>query len=279
MTGYPFYYGNEDDINQDQKFMVFSLKSVSQSSVLTGPLVVVETAELALGDEFTYRFCDQISKVCGVFRSIPETQTLVLDYDGFCRLVSQSDVIIQTLSSDLEITKQSAIEQAQLFFSDKNVIVQAEGIQGVVYKVGSYMQSAGSAGLVANTIALAQLAGVTGLQILKAQPLLVVAIPTTGAMFFYGCGAIVGNNTVGKALITTGDILALPMKGVEIMWNSYGNMAVQKVFGMPVILNMTQTFKTGPGYTLKEISQYASINKESVFKVIKRKIKEKIAKW
>ena len=279
MTGYPFYYGNEDDIDQDQKFMVFSLKSVSQSSVLTGPLVVVETAGLGLGDEFTYRFCDQISKVCGVFRSIPETQTLVLDYDGFCRLVSQSDVIIQTLSCDLEITKQSAIEQAQLFFSDKNVIVQAEGIQGVVYKVGSYMQSAGSAGLVANTIALAQLAGVTGLQILKAQPLLVVAIPTTGAMFFYGCGAIVGNNTVGKALITTGDILALPMKGVEIMWNSYGNMAVQKVFGMPVILNMTQTFKTGPGYTLKEISKYASINKESVFKVIKRKIKEKIAKW
>ena len=279
MTGYPFYYGNEDDVDQDQKFMVFSLKSVSQSSMLTGPLVVVETAELALGDEFTYRFCDQISKVCGAFRSIPETQTLVLDYDGFCRLVSQSDVIIQTLSCDLEITKQSAIEQAQLFFSDKNVIVQAEGIQGVVYKVGSYVQSAGSAGLVANTIALAQLAGVTGLQILKAQPLLVVAIPTTGAMFFYGCGAIVGNNTAGKVLITTGDILALPMKGVEIMWNSYGNMAVQKVFGMPVILNMTQTFKTGPGYTLKEISEYASISKESIFQVIKRKIKEKITKW
>ena len=279
MIGYPFYYGNEDDIDQDQKFMIFSLSSILQSSVLTGPLVVVETAELVLGDEFTYRFCDQISKVCGVFHSIPETQTIVLDYDGFCRLVSQSDVIMQTLSYDLEITKQSAIEQAQLFFSDKNVIVQAEGIQGVVYKVGSYVQSAGSAGLVANTIALAQLAGVTGLQILKAQPLLVVAIPTTGAMFFYGCGVIVGNNTVGKALITTGDILALPMKGVEIMWNSYGNMAVQKVFGMPVILNMTQTFKTGPGYTLKEISEYASISKESVFQVIKRKIKEKIAKW
>lgn len=279
MIGYPFYYGNEDDIDQDQKFMVFSLNSISQSSVLTGPIVVVETAELALGDEFTYRFCNQISKVCGIFRSIPETQTIVLDYDGFCRLVSQSDVIMQTLSYDLEITKQSAIEQAQLFFSDKNVIVQAEGIQGVVYKVGSYMQSAGSAGLVARTIALAQLAGVTGLQILKAQPLLVVAIPTTGAMFFYGCGAIVGSNTVGKALITTGDILALPMKGVEIMWNSYGNMAVQKVFGMPVILNMTQTFKTGPGYTLKEISEYASISKESVFQVIKRKIKEKITKW
>jgi len=279
MIGYPFYYGNEDNLDQDQKFMVFSLNSISQSSVLTGPLVIVETAELGLGDEFTYQFCDKISKVCGGFRSIPETQTIVLDYHGFCRLVSESDVIMQTLSSDLEITKQSAIEQAALFFSDKNVIVQAEGIQGVVYKIGSYVQSAGSAALVTNTIALAQLAGVTGLQILKAQPLLAVAIPTTGAIFFYGCGAIVGNNIVGKALITTGDLLALPMKGVEIMWNSYGNMAVQKVVGMPVILNMTQTFKTGPGYTLKEISEYASISKESVFQVIKRKIKEKITKW
>lgn len=151
----------------------------------------------------------------------------------------------------------------------------------MVYKVGFYMQSAGSAGLVTHTIGLAQLAGVSvsGLQILKAQPLLAVAIPATGAIFFYGCGAIFGNNTVGKVFITTGDILALPMKGLEIMWNSYGNMAVQKVFGIPVILNMTQTFKTGPGYTIQEISRYAPFNKKSIFKVLKNKIKEKIINW
>jgi hypothetical protein len=98
-------------------------------------------------------------------------------------------------------------------------------------------------------------------------------------MFLYGCGYIVENNIVRKALIITGDILVLPIKGIEIMWNSYENMAVQNVFGIPVILNMTQTFKTGPRYTFQEIFKYASINKESVFKVIKRKIKEKIAKW
>ena len=31
MTGYPFYYGNEEDIDQDQQFMIFSLESVSQN--------------------------------------------------------------------------------------------------------------------------------------------------------------------------------------------------------------------------------------------------------
>ena len=125
--------------------------------------------------------------------------------------------MMETIFCDLEITKQSVIEQAQLFFSDKNVIVQAEKIQGVIYKVGSYVQSAGSAGLIANIIALSKLAGVTGLKILKAQPFFIVAIPNKDAILFYGCGVIVVNNTIGKALVTTGYILVLPMKGVEII--------------------------------------------------------------
>jgi hypothetical protein len=107
---------------------------------------------------------------------------------------------------------------------------------------------------------------------LKAQPYLPVAIPTTGAMFFYRCGAIAGSTAVGKALITTGDVLALPMKGVEIMWNSYGNPIIQKVFGIPVILNMTQTVKTGPGYTVEEVAKYISLNNKSLLKAIKDKI-------
>lgn len=96
----------------------------------------------------------------------------------------------------------------------------------------------------------------SGLQVLKSQPGLIFAIPTIGAMFFYSCRTVVGNNAIGKALTTTGYVLALPMKGLEIMWNSYGNAVTQRVFGILVILNITQTFKTGPGYTLKEIANY-----------------------
>ena len=276
MIGYPFFYGNEDLI-QNEKWMIFYLDPIPENSELNltqaaSLPVLVEPLNLPLGDEFTYKFCDQVSQLCGSFRVMPDTKTLVLDYDGFCKLVSQSDIIISNLSSDLVLTKESAMQKAQNFFSDKNVIVQAEGVQGTLYKVGSYLQSAGSAGLVANTLALAKVAGVSGLQILKAQPYLAVAIPTTGAMFFYGCGAIVGNTTVGKVLITTGDALALPMKGVEIIWNSYGNPIIQKVFGIPVILNMTQTFKTGPGYTVEEVARYISLNKKSLFKAMKDKI-------
>jgi hypothetical protein len=276
MVGYPYFYENED-LDQDEIFMIFSLDPITENSELNltqavSLSVVVDTVKLGLGDEFAYQFCDQISQICGTFRVIPETQTLVLDYNGFCQLASESGMILDTVSYNLAITKDEAMQQAQNFFNNKNVIVQAGGAQGALYKVGSYLQSAGSAGLVANTLVLAKLAGVSGLQILKAQPILAVAIPTTGAIFFYGCGAIVGNNAFGKTLVTTGDVLAFPMKGVEIMWNSYGNPVIQKVFGIPIILNMTQAFKTGPGYTLKEIATYIPLNKKSILKTIKEKI-------
>lgn len=124
----------------------------------------------------------------------------------------------------------------------------------------------------AQTLAIAKLAGVSGWRILQSQPALAIAIPTTGAMFFYGCGAIAGNNTIGKYLVTTGDVLALPMKGFEIMWNSYGNPVIQKVTGITVILNITKTFKTGPGYTIKEIRNYIPLNNTSLVKYIKKKL-------
>ncbi len=279
--GYPYFYGNDIpvllDLNQEEQNIRFSLHPIREKLKLkimkaTTLTLINDPRTLGLGDEFTYQLCDQISQFCGTVHVMPQTQTVMLDYDGFCHFVSNSDIVIENISSNLEISAESVVAQAQTFFQEKNIIVQARGVQGTIYKVGSYLQSAGSAGMVANTLALAKLAGVNGVQILKAQPYLIVAIPTTGAMFFYGCGAIAGNSTFGKACITTGDALALPMKGVEMMWNSYGNPIIQKVFGIPVILNMTQTFKTGPGYTIQEVAQYISINNKSLVKSIKDKI-------
>ena len=278
MIRYPYFSGN-NNLNQDENFIIFSLGPSEHSELnlthVSSLPIFIDPSEFKLGDRFSYQLCDQISQLCGNFQVIPETQTLVLDYNGFCNLVLESDEILSTISSNLGVTKEYAMAQTHHFFQDQNIVVQAGGVHGAVYKIGSYLQSAGSAGLVTQTLGLAKLAGVSGLRVLKAQPALAIAIPTTGAMFFYGCGMVFGDNVVGKALITTGDVLALPMKGVEIMWNSYGNPVIQKVFGIPVILNMTQTFKTGPGYTLEEIRNYIPLNKTSLIK----SIKNKVIKW
>ena len=276
MVGYPYFYSDQD-LDQDKTCLMYSLNPIEKSLELNlthaSAVVLANNVKLELGDEFAYEFCDQISQICEVFRVIPETQTVVLDYDGFCRFASESDLVLNNISLDLMITKESAVNQAQKFFKNKNVLVQATGVQGTIYKVGSYVQSAGSAALLANTLGLAKLAGVSGLEVLQAQPMLAVAIPTSGALFFYGCGTIVGNNTVGKSLITAGNVLAFPMRGVEMMWNSYGNPVIQKVFGIPVILNMTQSLKIGPGYTFEEVSRYIRCNTNtSVVQFISKKL-------
>jgi hypothetical protein len=108
--------------------MIFSLDPITENSELnliqTASLpIIIEPSKLPLEDEFTYQFCDQISQICGTFHIMPDTQTLVLDYDGFCKFVSKTDIILSDLSSNLEITKESAMKKAQEFFNDKNVIV------------------------------------------------------------------------------------------------------------------------------------------------------------
>lgn len=106
--------------------------------MLTGPLILIETAELKLGDEFTYQFCDQISQVCGVFRSIPETESLVLEYDGFCKLVSHMDVIIEKASYDLAIPQKAALEQAQLFLMTRMLLFKlAESMEWFIKLVST----------------------------------------------------------------------------------------------------------------------------------------------
>jgi hypothetical protein len=102
--------------------------------------VVIETVKVGLSDEFNYQLCHQISQVCGTFVIIPGIETLVFDYKDFCKLALKSDMILDNISSKLVIIKESAMQQAQNFFINKNVIVQAERVQGTMYKVGSYFE-------------------------------------------------------------------------------------------------------------------------------------------
>ena len=168
------------------------------------------------------------------------------------------------------------MEQAQNFFEDRKVIVQGDGLEEYIYRLNSYIQSGGSAILVSRTLSSARLAGVSGLQVFNAQPLMYVSLPLLGSMFCYGCATLFANNTmVAKFFNTGGDVLALPMKCLEVTWNAYGNPVIHKTLGIPVILNLTQTFKTGTGYTLKEVAKYIPMNKTSLV----RSIKNKLIQW
>jgi hypothetical protein len=71
--------------------------------------MIIEGSNLVLGDEFTYQFCDKISQICGNFQIIPETQIIVLDYNGFCKIVAEADMIVDSISSNMLISRQSGV--------------------------------------------------------------------------------------------------------------------------------------------------------------------------
>jgi len=70
MVGYPYFY-ETDNLNQGENFMMFSLDPISEDSELnlahasSLPILpmIIEKPQFKLGDEFSYRFCDQISSL------------------------------------------------------------------------------------------------------------------------------------------------------------------------------------------------------------------------
>jgi len=154
--GYPFFYGNKSHL--DFNFVSKEGSGFNLAHAFSLSIVIEQSQSISFGEEFFYKICDEISNLYGSFQVIPETQSLILDFDEFCNVISQRELIIDNISSDLSVTRVITIEQAQKFFQDKKIIVQAGGVQGAVYRAGSYLQSVGSAGLVTRTLGYANLA-------------------------------------------------------------------------------------------------------------------------
>ena len=111
--------------------------------------------------------------------------------------------------------------------------------------------------MAARTLTMAKAAGVSGLTLIKAQPLLVIVLPTVGAIFFHGCGAIAGNNRRGCNTIGIGNVLNIPMRFTELTYNTYLGPFVNKTLGIPTILNYTQQAQRGPGLDASEALKLA----------------------
>lgn len=211
---------------------------------------MVPLLEPPLSANFT--ICDQLVKNCYDLSYIPKSKTFIMSDGSFCRLVDQQQVFLNNVSQVLNVDSTEAGKQIAKFFEDHQILVQPTGVQGAFYKVATYLQSGGSALLVARTITMAKAAGATGAAVIKTQPMLLVAIPTTGAIFFHGLGMLAGNNTFGRTCDMVGNFFILPMHGFELTYNAYIGPFVNKTVGFPTYLNYTQQVMRGPGFSVSE---------------------------
>lgn len=199
--------------------------------------------------------CEQLVKNCYDLSYIPGSKTFIMSDNSFCRLVDNQQEFVNNVSQVLNADSNETAKQIATFFQDHQILVQPTGIQGAFHKVGTYLQGGGSALLVARTISMAKVAKATGLTVIKAQPLLLIAIPTTGAIFFHGLGMVSGNNTFGRSCNMIGNSFLIPMYGCELTYNAYIGPFVNQTFGFPTYLNFTQQLIRGPGFSQVEAQQ------------------------
>ena len=103
----------------NDNLLIFDLEQVSEeeksmfASSLPTILVQPDQNDFAnfadLSEDFNYKLCKEISNYCGEYMYIidpnSQTQTLILDRNNFCKLVQESDVVLDQISNDLSISK------------------------------------------------------------------------------------------------------------------------------------------------------------------------------
>ena len=125
-----------------------------------------------------------------------------------------------------------------------------------MHKLGTQFQTLDSTAMVVRTVTMAKAGGVTGVSLIQVQPLLVVALPTVGAIFFYGTGAVLGNNFGGRLCNSIGYTLSLPMRGIEAVYNVYAAPFINTTLGLPTILNVTSQLQQGPGLNMTQALKF-----------------------
>lgn len=258
-------------------------KNTSTFTLLAGTTIIdkellpLQKYSFAQPDPSGYTICTELLNTCNDVSYIPNSHTLVVTDESFCNLIQQTDKFIDNVAVALNVEPNQAVNEISNFFADKTLLVQQTGVQNYLYKAGTFTQTAGSATMVSRTITMAKAAGVTGLNIIKAQPLMVITLPTLGGMFFHGCGALAGNNTVGRTCNTIGNILNIPMAFTESIYNTYGAPVINRVIGVPTVLNYTKQVLRGPGLDSQEaLHLLTEGEKVSIPKLIKCWIIEKL---
>jgi hypothetical protein len=222
---------------------------------------------------------EELRKNCPCLSHFPETETLLVTDKSFYQLMHNRESFVANISESLNITNFETGNAVKEFFENKKLLVQPTGLEGNLYTLGTYLQGLGSTLMTVRTLIMSKPLQVTGLPLLEAQPFLVVAVPTVGAIFFYSCGSIIGNNTVGKVFNTVGNVLSFPMVGTELVYNRYIGPFLNSTIGVKTVLNLTQQIKRGPGLDALEALQLLRSNNNSMIQSIKTFVGNRIKNW
>lgn len=202
-----------------------------------------------------YTTLRQLEETCGGLDYFPKTSKIVLDDSQCSQLLYNLDQYVPKLDKTLEISPEAVNEKSIEFFSNKAMVVQPKGIQGIVYKTVMGIQNSVPMHYTYQAVSVIKTTNITGAQIITKAPLTFVGATYIGSVFFGYCGGIAGNTSVGRILNFTSFILSRPMRGVEITLNGLFLGPVSNIIGLPLVLNGTQELLVGKRLPIEEYAK------------------------
>ena len=224
-------------------------------------------------------FCDIIKQQCIGSVYIDRSNTMVLTNKSFIGVLDSINESLNSLDLVDSIAHDKLIEDTLSFFDEKKVVVIQEGIQGSIYKAGRFIQSYGSTALTIESIMMSRLMGVTGSKVFAGQPLLYVALPTVGGIFFHGMSIIVGENVVGRSCQSLGNVLLIPMKGTEVVLNNLVFLPLGRITGIPILINMTEAINVGSGLSIKDAKSLVNVVRNGKLSPLWKKLSRTFEIW
>ncbi len=204
-----------------------------------------------------YTICAELSKTSEALQYFGQSKTIILTNSNMWKLADALDPFVDNVTMALDISQDKALSEITNFFKDKTVTVMPKGAQGVIYKFGLYAEVVAPATFLGSAIAAGQTLGVRGLHVLASQPLLFVAVCSSGSLFFNGIGLLAGNNTIGNTSRAIGWGLNRPLAGVEVVLKHIPLKAFTAVTGIPAWLNFTKTQSDGSGISANDALKVA----------------------
>ena len=184
------------------------------------------------------------------YKICSETNKLILTDKDTLKFITEftnSTELTSKLAKTLDTTEVDATVRMFNHLKKHDVLIQPTGLNALLHQTQLWATAGGSAVHSFLVTGGSQVSGITGLPLVTTNPMLVLTIPTTGAIFFAGMERVCAGTPAGKAFGLLRDGCLLPLAFGQTLYNHLIAGPILGRVGIDAPLNLTSYLQFGAG--------------------------------
>lgn len=177
------------------------------------------------------------------------TNTICLNDIDFKRFILKDNTILQDYSMKANVPKAESLVDFQEFARTHKILVTPTGLAKVFNVGANSALVGGSAVNLVWTTSAAQISGLSGVGLIIASPITLIAAPALIGFSFSYLECLTRGTAISSFFHVGARICLAPMKLTEITLNSIVLSLPNKLLGTPLVINATDTILNGFGFS------------------------------